>query len=146
RESPVIHLDLIQDFWKNAEVDDKNRIVHAKIQNKEVIISEDVIREVLALGDAPEYLTCYPKEQFLPVFKRISYEGKFPPIWKKLLHPYWRLLVVAFMSTFSDNRGGLDQLKKEQAAAVAAMVMGWPFNYSRMILENMMRNVNIIGK
>ncbi|KAJ0616837.1 hypothetical protein HanIR_Chr02g0094941 [Helianthus annuus] len=142
RENPVVYEDLIRDFWKSAKVEvveGKGAIV-AEIQEMKVIVTEQMIREALKFNDQetdPIELPAGTVEAILP---RLSYEGKFPPLIKKFVHPYWRLLLHMFLVCMTENRGGIDQLNTTQSAALICVITNEPFNYSRYILEVMKRN------
>ncbi|KAJ0587465.1 hypothetical protein HanIR_Chr04g0163511 [Helianthus annuus] len=142
RENPVVYEDLIRDFWKSAKVEvveGKGAIV-AEIQEMKVIVTEQMIREALKFNDQetdPIELPAGTVEAILP---RLSYEGKFPPLIKKFVHPYWRLLLHMFLVCMTENRGGIDQLNTTQSAALICVITNEPFNYSRYILEAMKRN------
>ncbi|KAJ0796128.1 hypothetical protein HanPI659440_Chr04g0158581 [Helianthus annuus] len=142
RENPVVYESLIRDFWKTANVEiveGKGAIV-AEIQETKVIVTEQMIRDVLRFNDQetdPIELPAGTVEAILP---RLSYEGKFPPLVKKFVHPYWRLLLHMFLLCMTENRGGIDQLNTTQTAALICVITNEPFNYSRYILEAMKRN------
>ncbi|KAJ0682382.1 hypothetical protein HanPI659440_Chr16g0646731 [Helianthus annuus] len=142
RENPVVYESLIQDFWKTAKVEiveGKGAIV-AEIEKTKVIVTEQIIRDVLKFNDQetdPIELPAGTVEAILP---RLSYEGKFPPLVKKFVHPYWRLLLHMFLLCMTENRGGIDQLNTTQTAALICVITNEPFNYSRYILEAMKRN------
>ncbi|KAJ0958118.1 hypothetical protein HanPSC8_Chr01g0035431 [Helianthus annuus] len=142
RENPFVYESLIRDFWKTANVEiieGKGAIV-AEIQETKVIVTEQMIREVLRFNDQetdPIELPAGTVEAILP---RLSYEGKFPPLVKKFVHPYWRLLLHMFLLCMTENRGGIDQLNITQSAALMFVITNEPFNYSRYILEAMKRN------
>ncbi|KAJ0716879.1 hypothetical protein HanPI659440_Chr13g0517531 [Helianthus annuus] len=142
RENPVVYESLIQDFWKTAKVEiveGKGAIV-AEIDETKVIVTEQIIRDVLKFNDQetdPIELAAGTIEAILP---HLSYEGKFPPLVKKFVHPYWRLLLHMFLLCMTENRGGIDQLNTTQTAALICVITNEPFNYSKYILEAMKRN------
>ncbi|MFS7930583.1 hypothetical protein Hanom_Chr04g00345971 [Helianthus anomalus] len=74
-------------------------------------------------------------------FARLSYEGKYPSLVKKFVHPYWRLLVHMFIIFMTENRGGTDQLNITESAALVCLITNQYFNYSKYIFEGMKRNV-----
>ncbi|KAM0041664.1 hypothetical protein Hdeb2414_s0011g00368961 [Helianthus debilis subsp. tardiflorus] len=88
RENPIIHEDWIRDFWNNATVKKEDNVIRSKVQNKEILITEQVIREVLLFGDAADDPVEHAKEKVIEVLSKMIYEGLYPPTTKKLLHPY----------------------------------------------------------
>ncbi|MFS7984307.1 hypothetical protein Hanom_Chr11g00984951 [Helianthus anomalus] len=112
RENQMIDVDLIQAFWKTASINRKGAngagTIEAKIHRKEISISEAIVREVLMFGT-------------------------YPPLLKKMLPPYWRLLMHMFLLCFSENKGGSDQLNQIQASAFVALIEDWDSNYSSFL-------------
>ena len=143
RENPVICRTWIKDFWSNAKVERQGDLIvlKSKIQHKEIVISEQVIRESLLLDDAPEFPVIYPNDRVKEVLRRMSYEGEYPPMVKRLLHPYWRLLAHTLVMCVAGNKGGSDQLSRKLTSAMVALTMGWEFNYSKYIFEEMLGNL-----
>ncbi|MFS8019336.1 hypothetical protein Hanom_Chr15g01402611 [Helianthus anomalus] len=97
RENPIIHEDWIRDFWNNATTKKGDKLIRSTIQNKEILITEEVIREVLRFGDSDDDPVEYVKEKVVEVLHKMSYEGTHPPTLKKLLHPYWRFLANVYL-------------------------------------------------
>ncbi|KAJ0878136.1 hypothetical protein HanRHA438_Chr10g0436301 [Helianthus annuus] len=142
RDNPVVYESLIRDFWKTAKVEivEGKGAIAAEIDGTKIIVTEQVIREVLQFNDQeadPIELAAGVIEAILP---RLSYEGRFPPLVKKFVHPYWRLLLHMFLLCMTENRGGTDQLNTTQTAALICVITNEPFNYSRYVLEAMKRN------
>ena len=99
RENPVVYESLIRDFWKTANVEiieGKGAIV-AEIQETKVIVTEQMIRDVLRFNDHERDPIELPAGTVEAILPRLSYEGKFPPLVKKFVHPYWRLLLHMFL-------------------------------------------------
>ncbi|KAJ0576247.1 hypothetical protein HanOQP8_Chr05g0179691 [Helianthus annuus] len=150
RENHVVYESLVQCFCKTArfdalEAEGKGAIV-AEIQKKVVMITEQMIREVLQFTDQetdPIELPAGTVEAILP---RLSYEGKYRSSVKKFVHPYWRLLVHMFILCMTENRGGTDQLNITQSAALVCLITNQPLNYSKYIFEGMKRNVTGVRK
>ncbi|KAJ0808447.1 hypothetical protein HanPI659440_Chr01g0003451 [Helianthus annuus] len=142
RENPVVYESLIREFWKTAAVEifEGKGAIAAEIDGTKIIVTEQIIRDVLKFNDQetdPIELAAGTIEAILP---RLSYEGKFPPLVKKFVHPYWRLLLHMFLLCMTENRGGIYQLNTTQTAALICVITNEPFNYSRYVLEAMKRN------
>ncbi|KAJ0800227.1 hypothetical protein HanPI659440_Chr03g0100601 [Helianthus annuus] len=105
-----------------------------------------MIREVLQFNDqetGPIELPAGTVEAILP---RLSYEGKYPSLVKKFVHPYWRLLVHMFILCMTENRGDTYQLNITQSAGLTCLITNEPFNYTKYIFEGMKRNVTGVRK
>ncbi|KAJ0879692.1 hypothetical protein HanRHA438_Chr10g0454471 [Helianthus annuus] len=138
RMNPVICSNCINAFWNTAKIDRQGvRFIEATVQKTKIVVSEAVIREVLRIGDQPHHPTLYDQARVQAALRRMSYEGGYPTVLKKLFPPYWRLLVHFFLQCIAENKGGWDQLNKTQTSAVVALVNEWEYNFSAFIFDNM---------
>ncbi|MFS7995714.1 hypothetical protein Hanom_Chr12g01121181 [Helianthus anomalus] len=48
---------------------------------------------------------------------------------KKMIHPYWRLLIHMFLMCLSENRVGTGQLNQIQSVAYVSLIENWNYNY-----------------
>ncbi|MFS7936488.1 hypothetical protein Hanom_Chr05g00416181 [Helianthus anomalus] len=78
--------------------------------------------EVLLFGDPVDDPIKHSKEKIVPVLERMTYEGTYPPMTKKLLHPYWRFLAHVYLVCISGNKSGIDTLTIKQTLGVVALV------------------------
>ncbi|MFS8025243.1 hypothetical protein Hanom_Chr16g01472681 [Helianthus anomalus] len=146
RENPIIREDWIRDFWNNATAKKGDNVIRSKIQNKKLLITEQVIHEVLLIGDADDDPVDHAKEKVMEVLSKMSYEGSCPPTTKKLLHPYWRCLAHVYLVCISGNKSGIDTLTIRQTSGLVSLVEGWKFNYSKCVFDDMMENVRTLNK
>ncbi|KAJ0797655.1 putative Longin domain, v-SNARE, coiled-coil domain-containing protein [Helianthus annuus] len=141
KANPVICIDMIKDFWLTAKVNrsgaEGSGSIDAKIQGKDIVISEAVVREVLKFDDQPHHPTTFGMVKVMKALRKMSYEGDYPTVLKKLFPPYWRLLVHVLLFCLSENKGGLDQLNQIQASAMVALVNNWDYNFSAFVFDNM---------
>nr|GFA64824.1 hypothetical protein [Tanacetum cinerariifolium] len=73
--NPHIYVSCIKQFWNTASVkhsDDVTRL-QALVNRTKIVISEDVIREILQLDDA-EGMVCLPNEEIFAVLAQMGYE------------------------------------------------------------------------
>ncbi|KAJ0750130.1 hypothetical protein HanLR1_Chr05g0178361 [Helianthus annuus] len=150
RDNPVVYESLVQEFWKttrfNALGADGKGSIEAEIQKKSVSVTEQIIREVLQFNDQETDPIDLPGGTVEAILPRLSYEGTYPSLMKKFMHPYWRLLMPMFMLCMTENRGGTDQLSITQSAAFVCLIMNQPYNYSKYVFEGMKRNVISVRK
>ena len=91
RATPMIHKNLITDFWLNALVvkqTDGVEAIESTVQGTSVVISEETIHEVLDFGDSPDFPIEYYVDRVREVLEKMGYEGVYPSTMKKLLPPY----------------------------------------------------------
>jgi hypothetical protein len=136
-ENTTIRADLIREFWDSATLTrNETKMIRLKGQVKgiEVLVNEDVVRECLKLGDISTALVKFGNKLVSEVLLQMGYEGKYPRLQKKLLHPYWKFLAHIFMSVFYGKAGGYDILDEELTSGMIALAKGYDFNYSSMIM------------
>ncbi|MFS7967072.1 hypothetical protein Hanom_Chr09g00781411 [Helianthus anomalus] len=134
----IICNSCINTFWNTAKINRQGAgSIEATIQKTKIIVTKAVVREVLRLGDQSHHPTSYDQTRVLAALQRMSYEGGYPTMLKKLFPPYWRLLVHFFLQCIAENKVGFDQLNKTQTSAIVALVNGWDFNFSAFIFDNM---------
>ncbi|MFS7967209.1 hypothetical protein Hanom_Chr09g00783101 [Helianthus anomalus] len=138
RVKPVICNSCINTFWNTAKINRQGAgSIEAIVQKTKIIVTEAIAQEVLILGDQPYHPTSYDETRVLAALRRMSYEGSYPTVLKKLFPPYWRLLVHFLLQCIAENKGGFDQLNKTQTSAIVALVNGWDFNFSAFNFDNM---------
>ncbi|MFS7984985.1 hypothetical protein Hanom_Chr11g00993041 [Helianthus anomalus] len=139
KANPIICIDMVKDFWLSAKVNRSGArgagSVDAKIQGKDIIITEAIDREVLKFVDPTHYLTTFGRDKVMKDLQRISYDGEYPTMLKKLFPPYYRLLVHMFLLCISKNKGDLDQLNQIQTSVMVALVNNWDYNFFAFVLK-----------
>ncbi|KAJ0501030.1 hypothetical protein HanRHA438_Chr11g0496201 [Helianthus annuus] len=124
--NPVICRDMIRDFWLSSKVNRSGAegagSIDAKIQGKDIVITKAIVREVLKFEDQTHHPTIFGRDKVIKALRKMSYEGEYPTMLKKLFPPYWRLLVHMLLLCISENKGGLDQLNKIQTSVMVVLV------------------------
>ncbi|MFS8024482.1 hypothetical protein Hanom_Chr16g01463801 [Helianthus anomalus] len=138
RANPVICSSCINAFWNTAKINRQGAgSIEPTVQKTKIVVTEAVIREVLRLGDHPHHPMLYDQARVQVALRRMSYEGGYPTVLKKLFPPFWRLLVHFFLQCMAENKGGWDQLNKTQTSVVVALVNERDYNFSAFIFDNM---------
>ncbi|KAL8211288.1 hypothetical protein R6Q57_005725, partial [Mikania cordata] len=88
-------LILSPSFWstvtEHTDADGTPSIV-GNIQGQPITITEQILREFLQFGDKAEDPVELDQDLVNHTVYQMGHEGAYPPIEKKLLHPYWRYL------------------------------------------------------
>nr|GFB16151.1 hypothetical protein [Tanacetum cinerariifolium] len=73
--NPHIYISCIKQFWNTASVKRSNDVtrLQALVDRKKIVISEDVIHEILQLDDA-EGIVCLPNEEIFAGLAQMGYE------------------------------------------------------------------------
>ncbi|KAI3754595.1 hypothetical protein L1987_54382 [Smallanthus sonchifolius] len=143
-ENPIIYRTHIQEFWSTATIhpnDHGEECIIGTVQAKRVRISEAVIRTALQFGDLPAHPTKLNQKVVTPILTRMGYEGPYPPLYKKLLHPYWRYLAHVCMNCLSGRKGGFDEINTTISSVMVALTMSLDYNFSKMVFEEFKSNL-----
>ncbi|MFS7918579.1 hypothetical protein Hanom_Chr03g00202831 [Helianthus anomalus] len=62
--------------------------IDPQIQKQDIVITKEVIREIMKFGDEANHPTSFVKDKVMPILQRMSYEGEYPPMLNKRLRPY----------------------------------------------------------
>nr|GEV83839.1 putative ribonuclease H-like domain-containing protein [Tanacetum cinerariifolium] len=119
--NPHIYVSCIKQFWNTASVkhsDDVTRL-QALVDRKKIVISEDVIREILQLNDA---------------------EGV------AFFSSKWKFLIHTILQSLSAKRTSWNEFSSAMASAVICLSTGQKFNFSKYIFDSLVRNVDSSSK
>ncbi|GKA76780.1 hypothetical protein Tco_0783241 [Tanacetum coccineum] len=117
--NPTIYISCIEQFWTTAKVKTINGEVelHARVDGKKIIITESTVRRDLQLEDA-EGVDYLPNAT---IFEQLTLMGPKTTAWNE------------FSSTI--------------ASAIICLATNQKFNFSKLIFESMMKNLdNVSGK
>ena len=136
----------IADFWKNATHNKEGEAIESTVRGTPMTVTEQTIREVLRFRDQPSFPTEYPADKVVPILTRMGYEGSYPSTKKKYLPPFWRFLFHSFNCCLSGKKGGIDEISKTGTSALIALTLDWEFNYSKMVFNEMVSNLDLKKK
>nr|GEZ52527.1 synaptobrevin, longin-like domain protein [Tanacetum cinerariifolium] len=122
--NPTIFVSCIKQFWATKSIKKTNDVMklQALIERKKVVITEDIIRQVLRLDNA-DGVECLPTEEIFTELERMGYE-KPPPnltFYKAFFSTQWKFLIHTLV-----------QCRR--------------FNFSKYIFDSMVRNVDSPSK
>ncbi|KAL8252199.1 hypothetical protein R6Q59_035892 [Mikania micrantha] len=143
-EHPEIISKYIHSFWNLiTECTDANGTVSliGKVQGQPIIITEQILRECLRLGNKETVPVELDHELVQRTVYQLGHEGFYPHTEKKLLHPYWRYLAHVATQCLSGRKGGYDVLNQTLSSCLVAIALGVDFNYSKMIFRDMHANI-----
>ncbi|KAK9064959.1 hypothetical protein SSX86_016342 [Deinandra increscens subsp. villosa] len=127
----LVDEELVREFWGTSRANaDKTRIT-TTIQSRRIEILEEDFRRGLNINDRAKDRMEYSKTEVLEGARLLGYEGKFPPIFKKLLPHYWRCLAHYLQKSFLGKRTSFDQLNKVHGTTIVALALDWEYNFSR---------------
>lgn len=139
--NPVICKQWIHDLWNSAKLNDNSTYIEANVCGHWIIISEEIIRDVLQFGDSPDFPTFIAPSKIRKILAKMGYKGEYPTTKKKLLPPFWKLLFHVFVSCISGKKSGSDEVTMLATSAIVALAAGWEYNYSGHVFQEMISNV-----
>ncbi|GJX70505.1 hypothetical protein Tco_0307676 [Tanacetum coccineum] len=113
--SPTIYASYIEQFWNTATSKTVNSVkqIHAIVDGKAVVISESSVRSDLLFNDE---------------------DGSFSPQWKFLIH--------TILHCISSKSTAWNEFSTNLASAVICLAKGQKFNFSKLIFDGMLRNLD----
>nr|GEW05762.1 hypothetical protein [Tanacetum cinerariifolium] len=143
--NPHIYMSCIKQFWNTVVVKQTNDVtrLQALVDRKKVVIMEDTIRDALRLDDA-EGVDCLPNEEIFAELARIGYEKPSTKLtlYKAFFSSQWKFLIHTILQSMSAKRTSWNEFSSAMASTVICMSTGRKFNFSKYILESLVRNVN----
>nr|GEY64476.1 hypothetical protein [Tanacetum cinerariifolium] len=147
--NPPIYISCIKQFWNTASVkrsDDVTRL-QALVDRKKIVISEDVIREILQLNDA-EGVVCLPNEEIFAGLAQMGYEKPFTKLtfYKAFFSSQWKFLIHTLLQSLNAKRTSSNEFSTAMAYAVICLSKGHKSKFSKYIFDSLVRNVDISSK
>nr|GEX96645.1 hypothetical protein [Tanacetum cinerariifolium] len=147
--NPHICISCIKQFWNTASVkhsDDVTRL-QALVDRKKIMISEDIIREILQLDDA-EGVVCLPNEEIFAGLAQMGYEKPSTKLtfYKAFFVSQWKFFIHTLLQSLSAKRTSWNKFSTAMASAVICLSKGQKFNFSKYIFDSLVRNVDSSSK
>ncbi|GKD82600.1 hypothetical protein Tco_1349439 [Tanacetum coccineum] len=143
--SPTIYISYIEQFWNTASsqtVNDEKQI-HATVDSKAVVVTEASIRSSLLLNDA-DGTACLTNEAIFQNLALMGYEGELNKLTfqKALFSPQWKYLIHTILYCLSSKSTSWNEFSTNIASAVICLATNQKFNFSKLIFDGMLRNLD----
>ncbi|GJX97900.1 hypothetical protein Tco_0353698 [Tanacetum coccineum] len=143
--SPTIYISYIEQFWNTASsqtVNDEKQI-HATVDSKAVVVTEASIRSSLLLNDA-DGTACLTNEAIFQNLALMGYEGELNKLTfqKALFSPQWKYLIHTILHCLSSKSTSWNEFSTNIASAVICLATNQKFNFSKLIFDGMLRNLD----
>nr|GEY50711.1 hypothetical protein [Tanacetum cinerariifolium] len=143
--NPNIYVSCIKQFWSSILVKKVNDVtrLQALVDKKKVIITEAIIRDALRLDDV-ESIDCLPNEEIFTELSRMGYEKPSTKLtfYKAFLSSQWKFLIHTILQCMSAKRASWNEFSSSMALAVICLSTSRKFNFSKHILDSLVRNVD----
>ncbi|GJY92351.1 hypothetical protein Tco_0508133 [Tanacetum coccineum] len=145
----IVYVSHIRQFWSTARIktaDGETHIV-AKIDGKQRTISKSLIRKKLRLKDEEGISTLPDNELFENLLRmgyNISPNQRFSFNKSQFSHQ-WKFLIHTIMQCISPKSTAFNEFSSNIATAIVCLATNRTYNFSKMIFDGMLRNVNNKG-
>ncbi|KAJ0512650.1 hypothetical protein HanHA300_Chr10g0348571 [Helianthus annuus] len=147
--STPVYKSLIKAFWESAsvvQVDGKD-VIRGRLNDLDVIVSPDILNEVLQLQDHPDALDSIPIMCTRGCLLRMKCTGDIfsTQINKGDLPLRYKFLLHVLIQCLSNRRAGYDMAGNDLVGFMVALVLNKPFSISKYIFANMKENMTRTG-
>ncbi|GKA50255.1 hypothetical protein Tco_0743328 [Tanacetum coccineum] len=143
--SPPIYNSYIEQFWNTASSQTINDVkqIDATVDSKAVVVTEASIRSSLLFNDA-DGTACLTNEAIFQNLALMGYEGDFNKLafQKAPFSPQWKFLIRAILHCLSSKSTSWNEFSTNIASAVICLATNQKFNFSKLIFDGMLRNLD----
>ncbi|GKC00678.1 hypothetical protein Tco_0986814 [Tanacetum coccineum] len=147
--SPTIYASYIEQFWATARSKTVNDVkqMHATFDGKTVVISESSVRSDLYFNDE-DGITCLSNDKnfvnlALMGYERVSTKLTFQ---KAFFSLQWKYLIHTILHCLSSKTTAWNEFSTNLASTVICLAKGQKFNFSKLIFDGMLRNLDSTSK
>nr|GEX95569.1 hypothetical protein [Tanacetum cinerariifolium] len=111
---------------------------HRLALRKKIVISEDVLREILQLDDA-EGVVCLLNEDIFAGLAQMGYEKPSTKLtfYKAFFSSQWKFLIHTLLQSLSAKRTFWNEFRTAMASAILCLSKGQKFNFSKYIFDTL---------
>nr|GEX48919.1 putative ribonuclease H-like domain-containing protein [Tanacetum cinerariifolium] len=136
-------------FWNTAVVKRSGDVtrLQALVYKKRILITEEVVCEILQLNDA-EGVICLPNDEIFAGLARMGYEKLSTKLtfYKAFFSTQWKFFIHTILHSLSAKRTSWNEFSSAMASALICLSSGQRFNFSKYIFESLVRNVDSTSK
>ncbi|KAJ0935382.1 hypothetical protein HanRHA438_Chr03g0118711 [Helianthus annuus] len=142
----------IERFWKNATYDKENKTINSIVslndQDKPIIITEQLVREVLDFPDDENSPTKFPERMVKGCMLRMGYSGPLNSAnyLKACFSKPYKFFIHSILHALSHRKGGYDVMRDYQMCMVTALVLNKKYNFSKIVFHYMKENITSKSK
>ncbi|GJY70548.1 putative ribonuclease H-like domain-containing protein [Tanacetum coccineum] len=142
---PTIYASYIEQFWNTATSKITNSVkqIHAIVDGKAVVILESSVRSDLLFNDE-DGVTCLTNDEIFENLALMGYEQLSTKLTfqKGSFSPQWKFLIHTILHCISSKSTAWNEFSTNLASAVICLAKGQKFNFSKLIFDGMLRNLD----
>nr|GEZ62150.1 hypothetical protein [Tanacetum cinerariifolium] len=143
--NPHVYISCIKQFWNTAVVKHLGDVtrLQALVDKKRIVITEEVVREILQLNDAKGVI-CLPNDEIFAGLTRMRYEKPSTKLtfYKAFFSTQWKFIIHMILHSLSAKRTSWNEFSSAMASALICLSLGQRFNFLKYIFESLVRNVD----
>ncbi|GJZ81052.1 hypothetical protein Tco_0646046 [Tanacetum coccineum] len=144
-EKSIENADFAEIFWSTAKtktVNNETRI-HAKVEGKTIVISESSVRRHLQFDDE-DGIACLTNTKIFENLQLMGYEKLYEKLtfYKPYFSPQWKYLIHTILQCLSSKLTAWNEFGTNIASAVICLDTNQKFNFSKLIFDGMIRNLD----
>ncbi|GJW95507.1 hypothetical protein Tco_0175179 [Tanacetum coccineum] len=143
--SPTIYASYIKQFWNTAtsKIVNSMKQIHAIVDGKVVVISESSVRSDLLFNDE-DGISFLTNDDIFENLALIGYEQLSTKLTfqKGSFSPQWKFLIHTILHCISSKSTAWNEFSTNLASAVICLAKGQKFNFSKLIFDGMLRNLD----
>ncbi|MFS7953804.1 hypothetical protein Hanom_Chr07g00622861 [Helianthus anomalus] len=136
----------------NAKNDAESKVITSIIslngEDKEIVITEQLVREVLDFPDNEDSPTKFPERMVKGCMLRMGYNGPLnnANYSKACFSKPYKFLIHSVIHALSHRKGGYDVMRDYQMNMVTTLVLNKKYNFSKIIFHYMKENITAGSK
>ncbi|GKB19731.1 hypothetical protein Tco_0853654 [Tanacetum coccineum] len=143
--SPTIYASYIEQFWNTATSKRVNSVkqIHAIIDGKALVISKSSVRSDLLFNDE-DGIACLTNDEIFDNLALMGYEQLSTKLTfqKGSFSPQLKFLIHTILHCISSKLTAWNEFSTNLASAVICLAKGQKFNFSKLIFDGMLRNLD----
>ncbi|GJY30827.1 hypothetical protein Tco_0414322 [Tanacetum coccineum] len=143
--SPTIYTSYIEQFGNTAtsKIINSEKQIHAIVDGKAVVILESSVRSDLLFNDE-DGVTCLTNDEIFENLALMGYEQLSTKLTfqKGSFSPQWKFLIHTILHCISSKSTAWNEFSTNLASAVICLAKGQKFNFSKLIFDGMLRNLD----
>nr|GEW09489.1 synaptobrevin, longin-like domain protein [Tanacetum cinerariifolium] len=145
-KNPTIYVSLIQQFWKTATtrtLDNGEMEITATIDGKVKVVTMASVRRHLKLEDS-DGISILPTIEIFEQFALMRYVSNSDKLTFQKGHfsPQWKFLIHTIIYCLSSKKTAWEQFNSNIATALICLATNRTFNFSKMIFDGMVKNLD----
>nr|GFC93095.1 hypothetical protein [Tanacetum cinerariifolium] len=122
--NPYVYISCIKQFWNTAVVKHSGDVtkLQALVDKKRIVITEEVVREILQLNDV-KCVICLLNEEIFVGLARMGYEKPSTKLtfYKAFFSTQWKFFIHTILHSLSAKRTSWNEFSSAMASALICL-------------------------